>query len=351
MIFASDNWAPASERVIAALAEAARKGGPAYGGDALSKAMEARFAEVFEHAVAGFPVATGTAANALGLSAFARPGGIVFCHDEAHIAVDEAGATEFLSGMKVERLPGAFGKITPATVQAALDAVPPSDTHRGQPAVVSLTNLSEAGTLYSPAEVSAIAGVARSRGAALHMDGARFANAIAALGCSPADLTWRAGVDVLSFGGTKNGCIAADAVVFFDPQRAADFRFIRQRAGHTFSKHWLAAAQFDAYLKDGHWMDLARRANARGAALARVIDGSERARLAWQPAANEVFAIIARETDTRLRGTGAVYYAWPPVLALGSSGPRADEVLVRLVTSFATSEGDVDALAAALNAA
>jgi threonine aldolase len=226
--------------------------------------------------------------------------------------------------------------------------VPEGATHRGQPAVVSITDLSELGTLYTPVEVAALAAVARTRRVAVHMDGARFASAVAALGCTPADLTWRAGVDVLSFGGTKNGCIAADAVVFFDPADAADFPFIRQRAGHGFSKHWFAAAQFDAYLKDGHWLDLARRANAMGARLARTIERSGSARLAATPAANEIFAIMPREVDARLRAVGAVYYEWPATGSLAGGAPRRDEVLVRLVTSFATSEAEVDAFEAEL---
>jgi threonine aldolase len=301
--------------------------------------------------VAVFPVATGTAANALAVSAFAKPGGIVFAHREAHIADDEAGATEFLGGMKVQGLDGQDGKITPETLAAALDAVPDGATHRGQPAAVSLTNLTEIGTLYTRPEIAGIVSVARTRGSAVHVDGARFANAVAALDAAPADLTWRAGVDVMSFGGTKNGCIAADAVVFFDPARARQFGFIRQRAGHAFSKHWFAAAQFDAYLRDGHWLDLARRANRMGARVADAIRKSGRARLAVEPAANEVFAILPRDLDAKLKAAGAVYYAWPPVAALGSRGPGEGEVLIRLVTSFATSEGDVDAFARAVAAA
>jgi threonine aldolase len=349
VIFASDNWAPVSEPVIAALAAAARRGWPAYGNDALTKAVEARFAEVFDHEVAVFPVATGTAANALAVSAYARPGGIVFAHAEAHIADDEAGATEFLGGMKVRGLPGDDGKFTPEALRAALAGVPEGATHRGQPAAVSVTNLTELGTAYTPAEVAAIAEVARTRGVAVHLDGARFANAVTALGVSPADVTWRAGVDVLSFGGTKNGCIAADAVVFFDPRKAREFPFVRQRAGHGFSKHWFAAAQFDAYLRDGHWLELARQANARGQALAGAIERSGTGRLAATPAANEVFAILPKEIDRRLRDAGAVYYEWPPVASLAGRGPRPDEVLVRFVTSFATSEAEVAAFARVLS--
>ncbi len=347
MKFASDNWAGASEKVIAALAEAARRGGPAYGGDALSKAVEDRFAEVFEHEVAVFPVATGTAANALALSAYARPGGIIFCHADAHVAVDEAGAAEFLAGLKVSGIAGADGKLSLAALREALAMVPEGATHRGQPAAVSLTNITEIGTAYSADEITAVAEVARGRGAPVHLDGARFAGAVAALGVTPAELTWRAGVDVMSFGGTKNGCVAADAVIFFQPSDAREFAFIRQRAGHTFSKHWFAAAQFDAYLKDGHWLELARRANAMGAKLAEAIARSRIARLALPAAANEVFAILPKTVDERLRAAGAIYYAWPDTASI-SSAPAPDEVLVRLVTSFATSEADVKAFAGAL---
>jgi threonine aldolase len=286
------------------------------------------------------------------LSAFARPGGIVFAHEEAHTAVDEAGAAEFMAGLKVAGLDGQFGKLTPGKLADALAAVPEGATHRGQPVAVSLTNITEIGTAYSAAEVSAIADVARGRGLAVHLDGARFAGAVAALGTSPAELTWRAGIDVMSFGGTKNGCVAADAVVFFDPAKAREFPFIRQRAGHGFSKHWFVAAQFDAYLRDGHWLELARHANAMGARLADVIrHAPDRARLAVDPAANEVFAVLSKEMDARLKAAGAVYYAWPGRSSLGDRGPGTNEVLVRLVTIFATTTAEVDAFAEALHAA
>jgi threonine aldolase len=216
---------------------------------------------------------------------------------------------------------------------------------------VSLTNITEIGTAYSAAETAAVAEVARGRGLAVHLDGARFAGAVAALGASPADLTWRAGIDVMSFGATKNGCIAADAIVFFDPAKAGEFPFIRQRAGHAFSKHWFVAAQFDAYLRDGHWLELARHANAMGARLARAIESSGGAHLAVEPAANEVFAVLPKEVDARLRAAGAIYYAWPGTSSLGDRGPGVHEVLVRLVTSFATTAAEVDVFAQALRGA
>jgi threonine aldolase len=349
MIFASDNWAGASDRVIASVAGQARIGGPAYGGDPVTAKVARRFSEIFEREVAVFFVATGTAANALGLSAYARPGGIVFCHREAHIVTDEAGATEFFSGgTKTFGLDGANGKIAPETLTTALGRFAGGGPHAGRPVAVSLTNLTEIGTRYSPAEVAAIAETASAGGLAVHMDGARFANAVAANRCAPADLTWRAGVDVLSFGGTKNGCIAADAVVFFDPADARDFAFARQRAGHTFSKSWFVAAQFEAYLDDGHWLELASHANGMAARLAAAVEASGRGRLAVKPAGNEVLAIIDGETDRRLREAGAVYYPWPSDCLAAASQPKADEILVRLVASFRTTAEEIDRFTALL---
>jgi threonine aldolase len=343
MNFASDNWAGASEPVIAALTEAARRGGPAYGADALTRAVEQRFAEIFEHEVAVFLVASGTAANALGLSAYARPGGVIFCHREAHVLVDEAGASEFFgAGAKVFGIEGVGGKLTPDALREALNRFPAGAVHHGQPAAVSVTQLTELGTAYSASEIGAIAEAARSRGAALHMDGARFAGAVAGLGVRPADVTWKAGVNVLSFGGTKNGCIAAEAVVFFDPADAHDFPFARQRAGQGFSKNWFIAAQFAAYLQDDHWLNLARHANAMAARLAQAIARSGNARLAVEPAANEVFAVVSRAADERLRAAGAVYHPWPADSFAHDRRPRDGEVMVRLVTSWQTKPSEID---------
>jgi threonine aldolase len=350
MILASDNWAGASERVIEAIAEAARDGGPAYGGDPLTKAVEQRFCEVFEREVAVFFVATGTAANALGISTFARPGGVVFCHRMAHLHTEEAGATELFSGgMKTIGLDGRDGKLTPDVLAAAVERFPADSRHHGQPVAMSLSNLTEIGTAYGVGEVAALAEAAKRRGLIVHMDGARIANAVAGVGCSPAELTWRAGVDVLSFGATKNGCVAADAVVFFDPSAVRDFAYARQRAGHTFSKSWFVAAQFDAYLADDHWLDLARRANGSAARLAAALEASPSARLAIKPEGNEVFAILDRDLDARLREAGVVYHQWSDAALDEASRPAPGEVLVRLVASFSTSEAEIDEFTALLS--
>jgi len=341
MIFASDNWAGASEKVIAAVAEAARKGGPAYGGDPLTKVVEARFAEVFECDVAVFFVATGTAANALALSVFARPGGYVLAHRDAHVIADEPGSTElFGGGLRLVGLDGEGGRIAPETFDAALAGG--ANPHFGEPVAVSLSEVTELGTAYRPEAVAAIARSAKARGLGVHMDGARFAGAVAGLGLAPADLTWRAGVDVLSFGGTKNGCLAADAVVFFDRGLARHFGLARQRAGHTFSKSWFVAAQLAAWLDGEHWLDLARHANRAAARIAEAIRGSGHSRLAVEPDANEVFAILPNGLDARLKAAGALYHPWSAAVLPPAERPGPDEVLVRLVTSFQTRDEEVD---------
>lgn len=347
MIFASDNWAGASDRVVAALADIAKVGGAAYGGDPLSKTVEREFSRIFEHDVAVFFVGTGTAANALSLSAFARPGGIVFAHHEAHIAVDEANATEFFGGgVRVVGLGGAGGKLTPDVLAAAIAKYPQGNVHHGKPVAVSLTQVTELGTAYRPEETSAIAGVAKAAGLAVHMDGARFAGAVASLSRSPADITWRSGVDVLSFGGTKNGCLAAEAVVFFNPEHAAYTGLARQRAGHGFSKAWFIAAQFAAYFDDDHWLTMAGHANAMAARLVLALRAAPGVRLAVTPDANEVFAVLPRGLDARLRAGGAMYHDWSPEALPADERPRADEVLVRLVTNFRTSADEIDAFSA-----
>ena len=349
MIFASDNWAGASPNVIDALAEAAKSGHRAYGADDLTRAVERRFSEVFEHEVTVFLVASGTVANALALSAYARPGGVVFCHSHAHIAVDEAGATSFFGGgITLTALPGDSGKFSPEALAAGIEHTKVHVPHSGQPVAVSITDLTELGAVYRPDEVRAISDVAHAGGLGVHMDGARFANAVAALQCSPADLTWRAGVDVLSFGGTKNGCIAAEALVFFDRDAARDAAFQRQRAGQGFSKNWFIAAQLDAYLEDGHWLALADHANACAARLAAAITASDEGRLALAPDGNEIFMVLSTAADARLREAGAVYYPWPAETLPAATRPSKDEIAVRLICSWQTTTDEVDHFAAVL---
>jgi threonine aldolase len=351
MIFASDNWSGASPKIVEAVAEAARHGGPAYGSDPLTRAVEKRFCDLFEREVAVFPVGTGTIANALSLGHFARPGGVVLAHREAHILVDEPGSTElFGGGTRPVALDGAGGKLTPAAVVAGFDRYPAGNTFHGNVVAVTLTQMTELGTVYHSQEIAEIAGIAHARGAAVHMDGARFASAVAGLGLAPADITWRAGVDIMSFGGTKNGCLAAEAVVIFDPAKAEGFGIARQRAGQTFSKGWFMAAQFDAYLRDGHWLALARHAADRARDLAAAIDASKTARIAVRPAANDIFALMATGALERARAAGAALYPWSTASLPEGAAARDGEQLVRLVTSFATTPDEIARFAALLDA-
>lgn len=347
MIFTSDNWAGTTAKILAALAESNHGLAPAYGADPVTTRLNARMSALFEREVAVFLVPTGTAANALSVAAFAPPWGAVVAHAEGHLGVDECGAPEFYAGTKVIGLPGTDGKLTPDEVQALLDDIPAGFVHQQQPAVLSLSNASELGLVYDPAEIAALAEVARRRGMAVHVDGARFANAVISAGATPAELTWKSGVDVLSFGGTKGGCLMAEAIVLFDTSKAEALGYLRKRAGQLISKHRFVAAQFDAWLDGDHWLDLAAHANAMALKLALGITALPPARVVHMPEANEIFAVLPQAARDRLRAAGAAFYDWPSRhftdLALAP-----DEGVVRLVTSFATDAADVDAFLTAL---
>lgn len=337
MNFASDNWAGATPAVMAALTRHNQGFAPAYGGDAVSAAARQRFADIFEREVEVRFTATGTAANALSMAAVARPGGLILCSPDAHLHTDEYGASEFFTqGMKPVPVPSRFGKLSAEALRATLAAFP--EGSRGRPVVLSLTEATEAGTLYSAAEIAGLAAIAHERGLLVHLDGARFANAVAGLATSPAALTWQAGVDLMSFGGTKNGCWAAEAIVVFEPGRFRDLEVLKSRAGHTFSKARFVAAQFLGYLEDGNWLRTAAHANAMARRLADDLAGNGKARLGWPVEANEVFAVLPRAGSARLRAAGALFHPWPD--SATPTGP--DEELVRLVTSWATTEAEVD---------
>lgn len=347
MNFASDNAYGVSQPIMDALHGANVGTAASYGADDLSRQVEQAFCALFERPVKVFPVVTGTAANALAIAAGSPPYGGVLCHEESHIILDECGAPEFFSGgAKLIGLAGAAGKLTPDAVAGALAGFTRRNQHQVQPAVLSLTQATEAGTVYSVEEVAALADLARRNKLAVHMDGARLANALVGLDVTPAEATWRAGVDMLSFGATKNGAMAAEAVILFAPEKAEELLYRRKRAGHLISKSRFLAVQLLAYLKDGHWLDLARRANRLARRLADGIESSGRARLAFPVEANEVFAILPRDLDARLREAGAVYYHWPGKGPAGENAIDTSEVLVRLVASFATPEADVEAIVA-----
>ncbi|MFD1696985.1 threonine aldolase family protein [Roseibium aestuarii] len=342
MNFSSDNWAGATSPVMASLARHASGFAPAYGSDPLTLSVAQRFRDLFERDVKVFFVATGSAANALALSAYARPGGAVFGHMDAHIRVDECGCPEFLtSGNRMVGVPGQDGKMTPDALRQTMEAYPDGVVHHGQVAAVSLTQATESGTVYTVEEIAALKEVATSRGVPLHMDGARFANALVSLGVTPAEMTWKAGVDVLSFGATKNGCWCAEAVVFFDEAGAKGFEYIRKRAGHLFSKSRFVAAQLDGYLAEDSWLKTAAHANEQASRLGAGIV-QKGGRLLSPVQANEVFPVLSSEQVTRLRAAGAAFYEWP----VAHDHPQAlkdGEVALRLVTSFATDPSEVSA--------
>jgi threonine aldolase len=342
MKFASDNTAGVAPAVLDALARANDGFALGYGNDDLTRAVERRFCEIFEREVAVFLVPTGTAANALALAQVCPPWGAVFCHAESHIVTDECGAPEFFGGgMKLVELPGEGCKIAEATLNAALARYSGHRPHQVVPAAVSLTQASEAGTIYRLEEIAALAAIARERGLALHMDGARFANALVRLNATPAQATWQAGVDVLSFGATKGGAIAAEAIVFFDSARAADMPERRKRSGHLFSKHRFLSAQMLGFLADDAWLALARHANAMADRLAA---GLAKVGLTpiWPVEANLVFIALPKAADARLRAAGATYYVRDSASLPNHVTVGPDTLLVRLVTSFATRAADVD---------
>jgi threonine aldolase len=332
MRFFSDNAAATHTKVIEAIA-ASNRLDTAYDGDEWSQRLDGAFSDLFETKVRAFWVATGTAANCLGLAALCPPYRAILCHRDAHIEVDEAGAPGFFTGgAKLVLIDGPGAKLTVESVATACDAIR-DDVHQVQPAVVSITNATEYGLVYRAAEVGALGEFAKARGLRLHMDGARFANALAASGESPADVTWRAGVDVLSFGFTKNGGLNAEATILFDTSLADDIAVRRKRAGHLLSKGRMLAAQILALLDNGLWLDNARAANAAAQALATA----RRDRLIYPVEANELFLRVSDEEAARLRAQGFDFYEW---------GPGQ----IRLVTSWDSDWAAVDALAAALAA-
>jgi threonine aldolase len=339
--FASDNWGGALPAVMESVVRHNSGYATAYGGDAVTMAVTRRFSEIFETEVEVHFVATGTAANSLSMAALARAGGLVFCSTQAHVHNDEYNATEFLTGMKLVPIPTPDGLVTPDALAEAL-ALYPAGGRTGPAVALTLTNASECGTVYGPAETSALADQAKARGMAVHLDGSRFANAVAATGATPASLTWKAGIDIMSFGGTKSGCLGADAIVVFEPGRFPDLGVIRQRAGHVVSKARFVAAQFEGYFADDLWLTAARHANAMATRLREGIGRAPNARLAWESTANEVFPVLPKATVARLTQAGATLYEWP------TDGLGSAESCVRLVTSFATTEEEVDSFLALL---
>ena len=334
MHFLSDNAASACPEVMAALVAANEATAEAYDGDRWSRRLDAAFGEFFGRACTVLPVTTGTAANALALSALVPPYGAVIAHGEAHIQVDECGAPEFFTGgAKLLLVPAPDGRLAPAAIDAAL-AAHRGDVHQVQVRALSVTQASECGTVYSPQALAELGAHARARGWRMHLDGARFANALGHLGCHPSEISWRAGVDVLSFGTIKNGGLSADAIVLFDDTLADDLRFRRKRAGQLPSKGRFQAAQLLAMVETGAFLRNAARANA-GAARIAAAAGE---RLLYPVEANEVFVRLGPGGPERLRAAGFGFYDW------GAAGSTE----ARFVVAWDTPDAHIDALAAAL---
>jgi threonine aldolase len=332
--FMSDNAAAPCPEVLAALTAAAPAQNAGYDGDDWSRRLDGLFSALFGRPCMALPVSTGTAANALALACLVPPWGAVACHSEAHIHVDECGAPEFYTGgAKLMLCPGAHGKLTPAGLDAAL-ASHRGDVHQVQLGALSITQATECGTVYAPAEVAALTAHAAARGWRVHMDGARFANAVATLGCAPAAIV--AGVDALSFGCIKNGGLGAEALVLFDLTLADQLRWRRKRAGQMPSKGRFNAAQIIAMLENDVWLRNARAANAGAQALAAAASD----RLLHPVEANEVFVQLAPGEPERLRAAGFTFYDW------GDAGSNE----ARLVVSWDTPPAHIEALARALAA-
>ena len=330
-VFSSDNTVGAAPAVLQAIMDAGIAIQKPYGKDHYSEQVEKALAEIFECPVSVFLVATGTAANALALSVLTPPWGAVLCHPHSHINVDECGAPEFFThGAKLVFIDGDHSKLCPKTL--ALKATPNiADVHSVQTSVVSVSQTTETGSVYSLEELSNIGRICRDNGLKFHMDGARFTNALVALDCSPAAMTWQAGVDVLSFGATKNGTLAVEAIVLFDQELAQEMAWRRKRSGHLMSKMYLMSAQLDAYFKQDLWLNNARHANAMALRLDqgfRTIEGVE---MQGKTASNMFFCKLPKVMIDGLLEQGFYFYS-----------DRWGENIVRLVTSFATNETDVD---------
>jgi threonine aldolase len=336
MNFASDNLAGALPEVMDAVVAAGKGAQGAYGGDEWTQRMDRLLSEVFEREVSVFLVGTGSAANALALSMLAPPIGRVFVHPGAHAQTDECNAPEFFTGgAKLHPVAGEHGKIKAADLEAAIAGVG-KDPHWAPPSAITVTQVNEAGTVYTTDELGALGEVAKRHKLGFHLDGARFANALAAKNASPAAMSWKAGVDILSFGGTKNGCLALEAVVLFDKSRSEEMGFRRMRGGHLFSKMRFFSAQMEAYLRDDLWLRTARHSNGMAKRLADGLTKTPGIEILHAVDANEIFLTLPVKMADGLEAEGVRFYRW-------TTGPRP---MIRLVASFETTQAEVDAVLA-----
>lgn len=350
MFFSSDNVSACAPEILEAVVAANAGPSRPYGADAITQRLRERVAEVFERPATVHLVATGTAANALSLACLCPPWATVFCHRNAHVEEDECGAPEFYTGgAKLTLIDGPHARITPEALIPAIRAAGRAGVHNVQRGALSLTQATEAGAAYTVAQIGALTEIARNAGLPVHMDGTRFANAVARLGCSPADLTWRAGVDILCLGATKNGAMAAEAVILFDDARAWEFELRRKRGGHLWSKMRFMAAQMEAWLAGDLWLRLAAHANAMADRLAAGLRALPGVEILHPVDANMVFARFPRAGHRAVQAAGAHYYLWPFDQSLEGSG--TEPLSCRLVCSWATQADEVERFLARLGEA
>jgi len=335
--FASDNVAGACPEVLEALLKANEGDSAPYGNDDYSKSLQKKFSEIFEKEVIVYPIASGTAANALALATMTPVFGNIYCHKLAHINTDECGAPEFYTGgAKLIPLVGVDGKIVPGELEQNISGV--GIVHHTQPSSVSITQVCETGEVYELDEIKEITKVAHNHNLNMHMDGARFANALVSLNCTPAEMTWKSGIDVLSFGATKNGCIAAEAIIFFKPELVGNLSFLMKRAGHLLSKMRFVSAQLEAYISNNVWLDNAKNANEMGKKLSEGLIKHSSIKLAYPTQANEVFAKFPREVIEHLNSEG-----------YKMNEDELDGQAARLVTAWNTKISDVESFLEIVN--
>lgn len=326
-VFKSDNTSGVHPKIMAAISAANDGSAMPYGDDEISVRLSAVFSEMFEKDVAVIPCSTGTSANSLALSLYAGGVNSVMVHRDSHVYVDECNAPEFFSGARLVQVDGENGKMRPETLAPHITKVDPR--HTAQPSALSLTQVTELGTVYSLDEIKALTDLAKSQNMAVHMDGARFANAVAALGCTAAEMTWKAGVDVVSLGLTKNGAMAAEAVILFDPSRAHEAHLRQKRAGQLLSKQRFLAAQLMAMADGDLWLDIARKANTKTARLCNALADIDGAEIPERIESNMVFIRLQPDQTVRLEEAGLAGYPF-------------GENRMRIVCSWATTDADVD---------
>ena len=345
MNFGSDNCGPAHPAVLDAVIKANSGYQPSYGEDTIMDGVRAQIREIFEAPEAAvYLVGTGTAANSLALACLAQPWDTVFCSEMAHIQRDECHAPEFFTGGAKLTLAGEGDKLTPEGLERAITTWVKGDVHVSQRGPLALTQATENGRVYDVAEIKNLTTVAKKYNLSTYMDGARFTNALVALGCTPAEMTWKAGIDAVSLGGSKNGCMGVEAVIFFDPSKAWEFELRRKRGAHLFSKHRYLSAQMQGYLADDLWLETARAANARGAYLAKRLTEVGGTEILYDVQVNMIFARLPRATHQKLNAAGAVYGLFEGPL---DSGDPDEPLSMRLVCDWSIPKAEIDRFIAA----